>query len=545
MTRSLVVGSLLVGVLGILRPAPARAWTDALVQSARARVDVSESGQAEVTLKVDLMVRAGWLESLEVAGLDPDAEISADQVEFVSETGQVHRPSLRTRDDQTQIRFDRRAAPRRGRYAITIRYRTDLSARITPSDDSIRVPWTMPGWQSGLEGVVVELVLPSSDARAAVEDATASIETSRRREGDRTVLSWRRVHLPRTIPWTVAAELPPDALPGWTRHFDRVSAPELPPPAMVDDVPAPRAAPLAILLLALLSLASIQAFELAARRRRARSRPLLVRSRSLRMLGVLVAAAAGIACAHEAHVVGSLGAVAILSLLTAHRRAQRKAPALGRWRPPIESDDDAGVSLGPIVWLDATRARGVLVWLTVASVVGWVHSLDVAAGRATVLSGWLWACLCLPMLVASPRLIPPDPRERLARARTFAGQLRVRLPGPAIALTVHESAHGEVQDARIRLITEARPQGLLRLDVAFDDAGAAYGVMLTRQGSDAEAQAGARSDAEALRGPGGRIVRVVGVDEALRLARRFVPTPKKKRKTRQRRTARGPLRLHA
>ena len=54
-----------------------------------------------------------------------------------------------------------------------------------------------------------------------------------------------------------------------------------------------------------------------------------------------------------------------------------------------------------------------------------------------------------------------------------------------------------------------------------------------------------RCDAEALRGPGGRIVRVVGVDEAVRLARKLEATPKKKRATRVRRTRGAPARLHA
>lgn len=544
MTRTLVVGSILV----LLGSSPAHAWTDALVQSARARVEVDPSGRADVTIKLDLVVRAGWLEALEIAGLDPDAEIGPDQVEFLSENGQRHRPTLRTRGEHTQIRFDRRSAPRRGQYRVTVRYPTDLSSRITPGEgDTIRVPWTMPGWQSGLEGVVVELVVPTAEAEVAVEDATASIETGRRREGDRTVLSWRRVHLPRTIPWTVAAELPADALPGWTQHFDRVASPE-PVPAAAPEarVLAPRAAPLAMMFIALLALGAIWAFDVAARRRRARPQPWLGRSTSLRSLGVLLAAGVGSFATIDGRVTLALVSVGVVVLLAAQRRAQRKAPALGRWRAPTEHDDAVvDASLGPIEWLDATRARGVLLWLTSAWVVGWVHALDVEAGRAATLSGWLWACLCLPMLVASPRLIPPDPRGRLQRARRFASQLRVRLPGPAIALTVHESAHGEVQDARIRLITEARPQGLLRLDVAFDDAGAAYGIMLTRQGSDAEKQAAERSDAEALRGPGGRIVRVVGVDEAILLARRFEATPKKKRATRVRRTRGAPQRLHA
>lgn len=536
----------LIALFALSWATPAHAWTDALVQTARARVELQPSGRADVTLKLELRVRAGWLEALEIAGLDSDAQLTSDQVTFVSENGQSYRPTLRTRRERTQIRFDRRSAPRRGTYQITLNYATDLSARIAPTDDGIRVPWTMPGWQSGLEGVVVELVVPSSEAEAAAEDTTSSIETSQRREGDRTVLSWRRVHLPRTIPWTVAAELPPDALPGWSEHFERVSAPELPPEPIAEEEPAdPFAAPLAIVLIALLSLASIRAFEMAARTRRARIAPWLGRSTSLRSLGVLLAAAGGVVAVHAHQSYAALGCVALIVLLTGQRRAVRKAPALGRWRAPIESDSDAEMPLMALRWLDGTRARGVLVWLTVASVVGWVHALDVEAGRDVALSGWLWACVCLPLMVASPRLIPPDPRVRLARARAFAQQLRVRLPGPAIALTVHESAHGEVQDARIRLITEARPTGLLRLDIAFDDAGAAYGIMLTRQTSDAEAQAQERCDAEALRGPGGRIVRVVSVEEAIRLARRFKPTPQKKKKKRTRRLPTQPARLHA
>src|SRR5688500_11613846 len=50
----------------------ARAWTSAAVRSVEAQVALAPDGSADVTLIAVVAVQGGWLEGLEIAGLDPD-----------------------------------------------------------------------------------------------------------------------------------------------------------------------------------------------------------------------------------------------------------------------------------------------------------------------------------------------------------------------------------------------------------------------------------------------------------------------------------------
>ena len=64
---------------------PARAWTTAQIESAHARVEVDAEAVAEVTVLLQLQVRGGWLEGLELAGFDPDLQLNGDTFRFRDE----------------------------------------------------------------------------------------------------------------------------------------------------------------------------------------------------------------------------------------------------------------------------------------------------------------------------------------------------------------------------------------------------------------------------------------------------------------------------
>ncbi|HJK89766.1 MAG TPA: hypothetical protein RMH26_03430, partial [Polyangiaceae bacterium LLY-WYZ-15_(1-7)] len=200
---------------GLGAPGRAHAWTDAQVRTVKAEVRVDAAARAEVQLAVEVRVRGGWLEGLEVAGLDPELALDEESLRFVSVQGERFRPRVRVREGgRVQLRFERREAPRRGTYEVRFRYRSDLAPMARPTEDGerVRVEWTLPGWEAGLDGVELTLDVPGDAAFPPEDDALATIHRSRETGEGRSRLSWRRAHLPRTLPWTVAAEVPAEAM---------------------------------------------------------------------------------------------------------------------------------------------------------------------------------------------------------------------------------------------------------------------------------------------------------------------------------------------
>src|SRR5690606_41296543 len=56
----------------------ASAWTETRVTTAEARVSVDPEGLAQVSMRVGLSIDAGWLEGLEIAGLDAGLRLDPD-----------------------------------------------------------------------------------------------------------------------------------------------------------------------------------------------------------------------------------------------------------------------------------------------------------------------------------------------------------------------------------------------------------------------------------------------------------------------------------
>lgn len=523
---------ILLAALGLPLPQVAHAWTDSRVETVRADVHLHPDASANIDLAVHVRVRGGWLEGLEIAGLDPN--LQDPSVEFRSENGERFRPTLTQREGRIYLRFQRRSSPRRGRYIATLHYRSDLAAGAQPSDDRVRVSWTLPGWQAGLDGVEIAIHAPIGSRFPEVSDHLATIERTTETQDGKQVLRWRRAHLPRTLPWTVAVDAPREALEGFT-EAQRLARGPAQPPARAVALHVVRGAfgpPVGAVLVGLFAWLAVFFFRRAAQLRRATPRPWIPLPFALRtiLITLLTTVAATLAYLGSSWI--CIGLLTLVILLAGQRRAERRAPGLGRWRPVTQADLAAArrPTKRALPWADGTTAVGSLVWLTGAVVLAGVHGADVESSPFTA---WLWAMLPLPLWCATRHRLPLAPEARLAAVVRLASQLRAPV-SPAIALTLHEGADGQWHDARIRLITVTRPPGLLRLDIALGDDDVAYGVLLTREHSEGEKQAASFTDAEALRGPGGRVVRVVSIHEALALALRFRPPRKKARKvTRQ------------
>ncbi len=535
---------------------PALAWTETRVETVHARVDLDAEANADIELDIFVYVRAGWLEGFEIAGLDPELTVDENPVEVRSvpradEHGRKppsrrFSPTVRLHDDRVSLRFRRRVAPRRGHYRIRLRYRTNLADRTELNEDGerFRIHWTLPGWQSGLDGVLVELRGPEGSDFAPDRDDLTVVTRNRSHEGGRSVLRWRRAHLPRTVPWTVAIEVPRTRMAPLlaAREDASRSAPEPTTPA---EAPAPTwrslgHGPVAgALLIGLHALLALVLFDREAQRRRAVPRPWLPLPTTIRAGVLLAATGIAAACAHWAAWTGCFGAACVAIVAAAQRRAHRQVPGLGRWRPVRREDLEVAARRcrrtpwALVRWADVTTAPGALTLLLATLTLAAVHAADVSAGRDASMTPWLWALLPLPLMAATRQRLPRTPEARLQATAQLARRLRSADGyAPAIALALHEAADGRWQDARIRLVTETRPAGLLRLDIALDDEDVAHGILLTREKTEADAQAAKLTTALPIRGPGGRIARVVPLDEALPLALRFRPRTPKRRKRR-------------
>src|SRR5690606_16570608 len=121
----------------------------------------------------------------------------------------------------------------------------------------------------------------------------ASVETETEELAEGTRLRWRRAHLPRTVSWTVATDVPAGAMIEELRGAPRVRATPPPAqPALAPLDPAPYWLGLA-LALALLACAKIASVERLARERRSRARPLLFAPAWLRAIVSAGACVAG------------------------------------------------------------------------------------------------------------------------------------------------------------------------------------------------------------------------------------------------------------
>lgn len=543
---------------GLWLPAgQAYAWTETRIETVHARVDLEADAGANVVLDIFIYVQAGWLEGFEIAGLGPGIELTDTPVEVLSAPARASdeperarppnrfSPDVRLRDDRVSLRFRRRNAPRRGRYRITLRYRTSLAPNVVLSDDGerFRVTWTLPGWRSGLDGVLVEIRAPAGADFAPDDDTLTVVSRSREEHGGRSLLRWRRAHLPRTVPWTVAVEVPRTQMAPLIVARQRAAEP---PEVAAEDTSAPPQirprglAPVAgALLVGFLSLLALSLFEREARRRRATPRPWLPLPGTLRKGLVVLCAGSAAILASEAKWAWCFAALGTALLATAQRRARRQLPGLGRWRTVRAEDLEVARRRSrpsPVAlsrWGDLTTAAGTATLLLATLALVAVHASDLAAGRDTSMTAWFWALLPVPLMAATRQRLPRTPQARLWATAHLAGRLRgADGYAPALALALHEAADGRWQDARVRLVTEARPRGLLRLDIALDDDDIAYGVLLTREKTEAEAQAARLCSAPSVPGPGGRIARLVPLDEALALALRFRPSPTRPRRGR-------------
>lgn len=512
-------------------PSSARAWTDAQVHGADADVTMGPDGRAEVTLTLSLRVRGGWLQGLEVAGLEPDAELIEDprmvSIPPEGESPERFHPRARVReprgddpDGRIQLSFHRRESPRRGRYRIVLRYATNLGERLMPREDGDgwKGEWTLPAWRSGLDGVTITLRLPRGARFDPDAPPRALVERERLEDSGMTVLRWDRAHLPRTTAWPLRFELPADALAPALAERLRVGAPEPSEQAepreraaatedtavrLAATTPAPspwRLPSWLAAMLALMMLATGALFEREARRRRARPRPLV---------GSFVARAAAMAglVAFDALVTlppsGRFAVLAAIVALGWQRSAEPAAPKPGRWDLLTPSEPlPAGPPLTTFALL-----------LGIAFLV-----LGTLALGDPARPSWAVIALVAPLLHGGGRRLPPTLAARRRALLELASAVRAPLEtSAALSLVGHTDDEG-IGDIRLRwTLSLARP-GIHRLDLVLTDERGPGGLLrkarllvVTEAGSVAERhleRTAPPAEAGPTRLPGRRVMRL-------------------------------------
>lgn len=511
-----VSGLLLIAlVILVTTSSTAHAWTRSVVGGARAEIDLGRDATADVLLRLDVEVQAGWLRELELAGLGAQVVLDASRPPyFRSEDGEILRPNAEV-DDEGRIRlsFSRRESPKRGAYRAFIRYesKVEVTAVEVEGEQRARLVWSVPAWETGLQGVSIQMRAPKG--ASIPTDGTempAGVDFQISEGPNRTIVEWRRIHLPRMTPWPLTIDVPAQsiALP---------AAPEAPAPPGFRPLTEQKRRPFAwmLLVVAILALVKRRLLQLTMG-----TELLLVRGS---WVAVLLIVASLVGAAHWMGPHGLLLALPLIGLALHRSRPTGAFVTHEHWQAARSSElPQAKTKLAD--FLDATTGIGA--FMLALSSACWF-----TAGQPT------GALLVLPLFFVGTRHhLAPRAGEAAELLREFASALRLDTDAPQMAFGWELAPKDR---PRLRLHLPSRRTGLFRL--AFVVAAGSNGFVLrrrvmllvqTRAQSDADDVVRRRMLAALeLRGPDGLITRVVKWDaQALELVRtlsRRTPKPVK------------------
>ena len=478
--------------------ATAHAWTRTVVKGADATVDIERDATLSILLRLDVEVHAGWLHELELVDLGKGFELDRYRPPyFRSEEGELFRPEVEVvGEDRIRLSFSRREAPRRGVYRAYMRYRTRADASAVEGATHARVVWSVPAWETGLHGVSVEIRAPKgSTVPAELQDTPPGIDFEVTERARRTVITWERVHLPRTTPWPLSVDVPLKAI---DLPAKAVLATKI--PAGFRPLTIPEERPLAWTLLIVVALMLLKR---ASVERRMGRDALLIRAP---WKSVLLVSAIVLVAGQWLSPLHLLFAAPLTGLALHRPFGSPVAPTSHDWKP---------ATLGALPrprtraseLLDGTTATGTLVLL--ATGIGLIE-----LGEPTA------ALLLLPLFLTGTRHhLPAEPADKSVVLRNFASELRLPAEAPEMGFAWDVAA-----DATPRLRIELRQQRTGLRTLGFIVASAPLGfalrrkVMLmvqTRAQSEADDLVRRRTQAEPLhRKPDGSVIRLVPWDDA-------------------------------
>jgi len=504
----------LVAVLG--SSSPAQAWTRTVVKGARATVDVERDATLSILLRLDVEVHAGWLHEMELAGLGPGVDLDRYRPPyFRSEEGEIFRPEYEVHEDGIiHLSFPRREAPRQGEYRVFMRYRTkaDVKAVEVEGEPRARFVWSVPAWETGLHNVSVEIRAPrGSLVPTEMRDTPPGVDFQVTERPKRTVVEWRRIHLPRMTAWPLTLDVPAQAiaLP--------VAAPDAPDPTGFKPltIPEEHSVAWALVVMAMLVLLKRRSIEV-----RMGRTGLFVQAPWAAVLAITGAVLA----AGQWWVPNYLVCALPLIAFSLHRPAKWAAPSERRdWRPALCKElPEAETQASDL--LDATTVTGLTVLLA-----GGVCLI--ALGQPTA------ALLLLPLFLTGTRHHMGGTAAQTANAlRLFASELRPPTDAPEMSFSWELSSNGV---PRLRVHLPTHRAGLVTLSFVVTSSPLGFvlrrNIMLlveTRAQSDADDLARRRTNADPnVRSSDGSILRLIEWDveavELLRVLARKTPKPVK------------------
>ena len=502
-----------VGVLGTA--SSAHAWTLTVVNGARATVDVEPDATLSILLRLDVEVHAGWLHELELVDLGQGVELDRNRPPYVrSDDGEIFRPEFEVHEDgRIHLTFPRREAPRRGEYRVFMRYRTKADVQAVELRDGprARVVWSLPTWETGLHDVSVEVRAPKgSSVPPELHDGAPGVDFQLSQHANRTVVAWRRTHLPRMTAWPLAVDVPVESIAMPVTESDAAI------PSGFRALPSPDERPIvwSLLLIAMLILVKRRSIEA-----RLGERFLWVRA----PWGVVLAITAFVVAIGQWLGPNHLVCAIPLLAFALHRPASW-SPTIQRknWGPaPARSLLDNEMSAGDL--LDGTTFVG-------------IAALMAGAAALVVLAEPSAAILLLPLFFTGTRHhFHPTAAENTRMLYRFAADLRLPIDAPEMSFGWERATEDGALRLRAHLATQRA--GLLTLGfvVATSPVGfvSRRKVMLmveTRAQSDADDLMRRRVDVDPdLRASDGSILRLVDWNaeaiELLRVLARKAPKP--------------------
>lgn len=437
---------------------PAQAWTRAQVKEARVDLVLGAGPSLGVSLDLGVEVSGGWLERLEVLGLE-GLPTSAGEVSawLTREDGSEATPEVRLKPGSAELKLVRSEAPKRGMHRLGLRYQAETFTA-NQQGAFTRIEWTLPGWEAGLDHAEVRFRLPQG-ARA-VSDSELAQEVSEEvgPEGEVWV-RFVRVHVPRETPWRVAVDVPlaaggNEASRGHGRAGYRLG-----------EQSEFAAATFCVLALCFAGLRRVRR---AAAGLNGRTRSLLGTHGKLQLWGALALVALSVALVPWSIWAG-LGLMFLATLvLSEHVIPGERGPDLGQFEPM------GSLQLAACRRTYRRELVGLVPFIDVGSLLGatLVLGLLLAAGWAidpeAALPVWSLALACsvVPLCTAARFALPRTLATRVRALEQAAGELR--LSGVALNLLWYRPHTGGHEEPRLR-VWSARPhQGLLRIDVLAD-----------------------------------------------------------------------------
>jgi hypothetical protein len=483
---------LLVAVLG--STSPARAWTQTVVKGARATVDVERDATLRILLRLDVEVDAGWLQEIELAELGTGIELDRNKPPyFRSEDGEIFRPEAEVLDDGLiRLSFPRKDAPRQGEYQLFIRYRAKADLRIVEAagQSRARIVWSVPAWETGLHNISVEFRAPGgSTVPAELHDTPPGVELRVAEHPNRTVIEWRRIHLPRMSAWSLSLDVPVEsiALP--------IEASDAPAPSGFRPLTIPQERPIVWCLLLLSVVVLLKRRSLESRMGPGR---LLIRVPWVAVSAVVCVTLAIGQWLAPVHPVCALALIA----LALHRPTKLSGPAECPAWHPARMKDLPGTNIPASDFLDGSTVTGL--------------TTLIAGGASLVgLSQPTAALLLLPVFFTGTRHHMAATVARKADVlRRFASELRLGAEAPGMSFSWEVSFDG-MPRLRIHLPTHRAGLISLGLVVASSSLGCLvrHKTMLlveTRAQSDADDIVRRRTNANPdLRAADGSILRLI------------------------------------